>query len=66
MDITAVEFEGTLIIVKNNQQIVITPFQTQEPGTIKLGITAPKRICIDREEIYILKQKNKSSNSVAS
>lgn len=66
MEITAVEFEGKLIIIKNNQQIVISPFQTQEHGNIKLGITAPKGVGIDREEIYILKQKNKSSKSVAS
>lgn len=61
MEITTVEFEGKLIIVKNQQLIDISPFLTQDPGNIKLGITAPRGVIVDREEIYILKQKNKSS-----
>lgn len=60
MEITTVEFEANLVITVNNQKIVLTPFLTQEHGNIKIGISAPKGIEVNREEIYIQKQKKKS------
>lgn len=63
MDITYVAFEHKLIITKDNQQIEVTPFiLREEHGNIKLGIHAPKGIEINREEIYLLKQKKKKAS----
>ncbi|MFJ1269969.1 carbon storage regulator [Legionella lytica] len=58
MELTNIEFEGKLIIVKDNQKIEISPFRAQD-GNIKLGITAPRGIGVDREEIFIRKQQMK-------
>ena len=57
MEIRTIEFEGKLVIIKNNQQIHITPFLTLEHGNIKLGIDAPRGVGVDREEIYLRKQE---------
>lgn len=60
MEIRTVVFESELIItLKNNQKVVITPFKTQEPGIIKLGIDAPKQVTVNRQEIYLKKQEQK-------
>jgi carbon storage regulator len=57
MEIKVIQFESTLIIIQNKQEIHITPFLTSEHGNIKLGIDAPKGISIDREEVYKRKKK---------
>lgn len=57
MDIVKVPFESKLILVINNQEIKLTAFLTAEQGNIKIGIDAPRGIAVDREEIYIIKQK---------
>ncbi|WP_083821378.1 carbon storage regulator [Legionella drancourtii] len=58
MEICYVAFENPLTLIKNNQKILITPFLTGEDGNIKMGIDAPNGVSVDREEIYIRKQKN--------
>ena len=57
MDIVKVPFESKLIFVMNNQEIKLTAFLTEEQGNIKIGIDAPRGIAVNREEIYIIKQK---------
>jgi sRNA-binding carbon storage regulator CsrA len=52
MEIRTIEFEGTLVLIRNNQKIRITPFLTPEAGNIKLGIDAPSGVSVNREEIY--------------
>lgn len=59
MEITQVKFEDKIIITKNNQNIILTSFETNEHGNIKFGIDAPKGVSIDREEIYLLKQQKR-------
>jgi sRNA-binding carbon storage regulator CsrA len=56
MEIRTIPFEDNLIIIKNNQRIVITPFLNGEYGTVKMGIEAPRGIGVDREEIHKLKK----------
>ncbi|WP_058532847.1 carbon storage regulator [Legionella saoudiensis] len=65
MEITKVAFEEKLIIIKNNQCIELVPFITQEHGNIKFGITAPKGVSVDREEIYLLKQQKRRQKEAA-
>ncbi|WP_133135472.1 carbon storage regulator [Legionella rowbothamii] len=65
MEITSVKFEDKIIISKSNQHIVLTPFITNEQGNIKFGITAPKGIVIDREEIYLLKQQKRHQDGLS-
>ena len=58
MEIRTIEFESNLIItLEDNQKVVITPFKTPEPGNFKIGIDAPRNIAINRQEIYLRKQK---------
>jgi len=57
MEITHIEFEHQLILTIDNQKIRITPYLTDEPGNIKLGIDAAKGISVNREEIYKRKQE---------
>ncbi|CZP11394.1 Carbon storage regulator homolog [Legionella pneumophila] len=58
MEIRTVAFKSELIItLENNQKVVITPFKTNEPGSFKLGIDAPKHVSINRQEIYLRKQE---------
>jgi carbon storage regulator len=57
MDIVKVPFESKLIFVMNNQEIKLTAFLTEERGNIKIGIDAPRGVAVNREEIYIIKQK---------
>lgn len=62
MEITNVFFEHPLVLIINNQKISITPFLIpDEPGTIKLGIDAPFGVPVNREEIYLQKQKNRGN-----
>lgn len=57
MEIRSTNFESELIIIlKDKQKVVITPFKTQELGVIKLGIDAPKQVMVNRHEIYLKKQ----------
>ncbi len=58
MEIRSTNFESELIIIlKDKQRIVITPFKIQESGVIKLGIDAPKQVMVNRHEIYLKKQE---------
>lgn len=57
MEITSIPFDKQLVIFKNKQKIIINIFLTSEHGNIKMGIVAPKGISVDREEIYVRKQK---------
>lgn len=58
MEIRNVAFQSDLVItLSDNQQIVLTPFKTSEPGNFKLGIKAPKNINVNRQEIYEKKQE---------
>ena len=57
MEIRIIPFEDRLVIIKNNQKIILTPFLTQEAGNIKMGIEAPKGVAVNREEIYKRKQE---------
>lgn len=65
MEIRSTDFESELIIIlKDKQKVVITPFKTQEPGIIKLGIDAPKQVMVNRQEIYLKKQKQQTCSKV--
>lgn len=59
MDIRTIEFEGTLVLIHNNQKIRITPFKTEDSSIIKFGIDAPYGVSVNREEIY----KNKKARA---
>jgi sRNA-binding carbon storage regulator CsrA len=52
MEIVSIEFEEKLVLIKNNQTIHLTVFLTEEAGTIKFGIDAPRGLVVNREEIY--------------
>lgn len=57
MEIKSTDFESELIIIlKDKQKVVITPFKTQDIGVIKLGVDAPKQVMVNRQEIYFKKQ----------
>lgn len=57
MEIKTIPFEDKLLIIKNGQKIILTPFLTSEIGNIKIGIEAPRGIEVNREEIYKRKQE---------
>ena len=60
MEIRSTNFESELIIIlKDKQKVVITPFKTQDSGVIKLGIDAPKQVMVSRQEIYLKKKEQK-------
>lgn len=65
MEIRTIEFEGKLVIIKDNLPIHITPFLTLEHGNIKLGIDAPRGVIIDREEVYMKKQSKLKAETSA-
>lgn len=60
MEILTVEFEHTLIIHLSNQPPVkLVPFLTGEQGNIKFGITAPRSVRVNREEVQALLKEKK-------
>ena len=61
MDILIIDFESSLKLIKNGQNVVITAFKTEEHGNIKLGISAPKGLSIDREEVFLRKRESMKS-----
>lgn len=52
MDIFSLAFEEPMIITFGDTIVKIIPFQTTEPGNIKLGIEAPRSVNVHREEIF--------------
>lgn len=62
MDIVNLSFQEKLVIQINNQLVTILPKKgLQLHGDISFGITAPKSISVNREEIYCLKKQNNHS-----
>ena len=61
MEIKTIPFEDKLLIIKNDQKIILTPFLTQDAGNIKIGIEASRGVEVNREEIYKRKQEKLKS-----
>lgn len=57
MDIMLLPFESKLLIKIDDEQVVLTVFKTPEADNIKVGITAPFCIEVNREEIFQLKKQ---------
>ncbi|KTD33850.1 carbon storage regulator CsrA [Legionella nautarum] len=58
MEIINLSFEETLVIEINNQLVTILPKRGQQlQGDISFGISAPKIISVNREEIHRLKKQ---------
>lgn len=51
MDIIQLPFEKEITIVLNNVKIKLVTFKTLEHGNIKFGVSAPRNITVNREEI---------------
>lgn len=62
MDIVNLSFQEKLVIQINKQLVTILPKKDiLQKGDISFGITAPKSISVDREEIHCLKKQNNHS-----
>lgn len=59
MEIINIPFEQIYTIEVYGQPIQITLYKTTENGQVKFGITAPRQVKVNREEIYS-KQKMQS------
>jgi len=64
MNIINLPFEEPLSIVINGEKMQLVAFKTQEPGNIKFGINAPRKVQVHREEVYnMIRQKLEQGNS---
>ena len=58
VDIVNIEFEKEMKLTVKGQTITLTCFRTEEYGNVKFGIDAPRRLSVDRQEIYEMKKSN--------
>lgn len=62
MDILNLPFDEPLIIEVNGERVQLFAFKTQEPGNIKFGIKASRKVHVHREEVFqIIKQKEEQT-----
>lgn len=54
MEIIHVELEKPFTVMLKNQRVEIVTFLTSEPGNIKFGITSPRNVRVNREEVQAL------------
>lgn len=59
MEIINLEFEKSLVFCINKQPVTLTVFRTPEHGNVKLGVDAPRDVSLNREEIFLQKQRRK-------
>ncbi len=60
MDIININFEQPLQFTINGELVTLTAYKLlNEPGNIKLGVSAPLTVAVDREEIYHRKRFKK-------
>ena len=63
MDIINVEFEQEMKLTVNKQEVTFVCFKTDEHGNIKFGVNAPRKIAVNRQEIFEMKQNEKQFDS---
>ena len=62
MDILNLPFDEPLIIEVSGEKVQLFAFKTQEPGNIKFGIKASRKVQVHREEVFqIIKQKEEQT-----
>ncbi len=61
MDIINLPFEEPVQIHLNGEIVSLVAYKTAERGNIKLGITAPRSIKVNREEVYRSTQKQQDT-----
>lgn len=65
MDILNLPFEEPLTIEVSGEKVQLVAFQTQEPGNIKFGIKASRKVQVHREEVFqAIKQKEEQTDIV--
>ena len=62
MDILSLPFEEPLTIEIKGERVQVVAFKTQEPGNIKFGIKASRKVQVHREEVFqAIKQKEEQT-----
>ncbi len=53
-------FQGESIIIDSSDGLItITPIEIRSDGVVRIGIDAPRNVCVDREEVYDAKARDK-------
>lgn len=65
MEIVNLSFEKPLKLIISGETVELIAFKTPEPGNIKFGVEAPRKMGVDREEIRNQKKEKSAQAAVA-